>query len=74
MAIRKTLTKTKTSIKKRISKSSKAKKKISAGDFFSKVEKAAYGLYEKRGKMHGNDWEDWFTALEQVKKEWEIEL
>ncbi len=30
------------------------------------VELAAYGLFVKRGSVHGNDWQDWFEAEKAV--------
>ncbi len=33
------------------------------------VEKKAYDLYEKRGKQHGLDREDWFEAEKLVEDE-----
>ncbi len=34
----------------------------------STVAKVAYDLYEKRGRVHGQDMEDWFKAVMIVKK------
>lgn len=40
-------------------------------NFYDKVEKVAYELYEKRGRVHGQDMEDWFKAEMIVKKRYE---
>ncbi len=32
------------------------------------IEEKAYELFEKRGRIHGNDWEDWFVAERLVKE------
>ncbi len=32
------------------------------------IEQKAYELFEKRGRIHGNDWEDWFVAERLVKE------
>lgn len=37
-------------------------------DFYDEVAKVAYDLYEKRGRVHGQDTEDWFKAEMIVKK------
>lgn len=31
------------------------------------VRQAAYSLYERRGKSHGNDWNDWFEAERRLR-------
>jgi hypothetical protein len=41
-------------------------------DLFSKVQKRAYEIYEKRGFSHGKAWNDWFEAERQVRKELKI--
>ena len=40
-------------------------------DFYDKVAKVAYDLYDKRGWVHGQDREDWFKAEMIVKKRYE---
>ena len=40
-------------------------------DFYDEVAKVAYELYEKRGRVHGQDMEDWFSAESIVKKRYE---
>jgi hypothetical protein len=39
--------------------------------FYEEVAKVAYDLYEKRGRVHGQDMEDWFKAEMIVKKRYE---
>lgn len=39
--------------------------------FYDEVAKVAYGLYEKRGRGHGRDMEDWFEAEMIMKKRYE---
>jgi hypothetical protein len=34
-----------------------------------KIRRRAQELYEKRGRVPGNDWADWFEAERQVKAE-----
>jgi hypothetical protein len=36
--------------------------------FYDEVARVAYDLYEKRGKIHGHDREDWLKAEMIVKK------
>jgi hypothetical protein len=36
--------------------------------FYDEVSKVAYGLFEKRGKVHGHDMEDWLQSEMIVKK------
>ena len=31
-------------------------------DFYQRVEKKAYELFENNGCQHGRDWADWFEA------------
>ena len=40
-------------------------------NFYDAVAKVAYDLYEKRGRLHGQDMEDWFKAEMIVKKRYE---
>ncbi len=40
-------------------------------DFYDEVALVAYDLYEKRGKIHGHDMEDWLKAEIIVKKKYE---
>lgn len=40
-------------------------------NFYEEVAKVAYDLYEKRGRVHGQDMEDWFKAEMIVKKRYE---
>ncbi len=40
-------------------------------NFYDEVEKVAYELFEKRGRIHGQDREDWFKAEMIVKKRYE---
>jgi hypothetical protein len=40
-------------------------------NFYDEVAKVAYELYEKRGRVHGQDREDWFKAEMIVKKRYE---
>ncbi len=42
-------------------------------NFYDEVAKVAYDLFEKRGKVHGHDMEDWFNAEMIVKKRLEKE-
>ena len=35
------------------------------------VKKRAYELYLKRGRVPGHEWEDWFEAERQIKREWQ---
>ncbi len=37
-------------------------------EFYDEVARVAYDLYEKRGRGHGQDREDWFKAEIIVKK------
>jgi hypothetical protein len=41
----------------------------SDADFYQRVEKKAYELYEGRGYQSGNDWQDWFEAEQIVRNE-----
>ena len=52
---------------KKITGRSKAKQAATAvmerpAETKEEVRKVAYGLYEKRGYRHGDDWKDWFEA------------
>ena len=38
------------------------------GTFYDEVTKVAYDLFEKRGKVHGYDMEDWLEAEMIVQK------
>jgi len=38
-------------------------------DFYKRVEKKAYELFESRGCQPGNDWENWFEAERIVRSE-----
>ncbi len=40
-------------------------------DFYDEVARVAYDLYEKRGRIHGHDLEDWLKAETIVKKRYE---
>ncbi len=40
-------------------------------DFYDEVARVAYDLYEKRGRIHGYDLEDWLKAETIVKKRYE---
>ena len=40
-------------------------------NFYDKVAKVAYELYEKRRRVHGQDMEDWFKAEMIVRKRYE---
>ncbi len=42
-------------------------------DFYDEVARVAYDLYEKRGRIHGHDMEDWLKAETIVKKKYEKE-
>ncbi len=42
-------------------------------DFYIEVAKVAYELYEKRGRIHGHDLEDWLQAEMIVMKRYEKE-
>ncbi len=42
-------------------------------DFYIEVAKVAYELYEKRGRIHGHDMEDWLQAETIVLKRYEKE-
>jgi hypothetical protein len=35
------------------------------------VQRKAYGFFERRGREHGRDWEDWFRAENELRKEWD---
>lgn len=37
-------------------------------DLHRLIEEKAYELFEKRGRIHGNDWEDWFMAERLIKE------
>jgi hypothetical protein len=39
--------------------------------FYTEVAKVAYGLFEKRGKLHGHDMTDWLKAEMIVKKRYQ---
>jgi hypothetical protein len=39
--------------------------------FYDEVTKVAYDLFEKRGKVHGHDMQDWLEAEMIVKKRYE---
>lgn len=39
--------------------------------FYDEVAKVAYDLFEQRGRVHGQDMEDWFKAEIIVKKRYE---
>ncbi len=43
-------------------------------DFYIEVAKVAYELYEKRGRIHGHDMEDWLQAETIVLKRYEKEM
>ncbi len=43
-------------------------------DFYDEVAKVAYDLYEKRGRIHGDDLADWLKAETIVKKRYEKEM
>lgn len=47
----------------------KAKKGIDFSSYLQMVEKKAYELYDKRGRLDGYDWEDWFQAEKAVEEE-----
>ena len=40
-------------------------------DFYDEVAKVAYELYGKRGRIHGQDMEDWFKAEMIVRKRYD---
>ena len=40
-------------------------------NFYDEVAKVSYELYENRGRVHGQDREDWFKAEMIVKKRYE---
>lgn len=42
--------------------------------FYDEVAKVAYGLFEKRGKLHGHDMADWLKAEMIVKKRYTKEI
>ncbi len=42
-------------------------------DFYNEVARVAYDLYEKRGRIHGHDLEDWLKAETMVKNRYENE-
>jgi len=33
------------------------------------IQEKAYELYERRGRISGHEWEDWFEAEKMVKRE-----
>lgn len=41
--------------------------KASTEEFQKRVAQKAYDLWQKRGCVHGEDWNDWFTAEKTVK-------
>jgi Protein of unknown function (DUF2934) len=41
-------------------------------NFYDEVSKVAYDLFEKRGKVHGHDMEDWLKSEIIVKKRYII--
>jgi len=43
-------------------------------NFYDEVARAAYELYEKRGRIHGCDLSDWLEAEMIVKKRYEKEM
>jgi hypothetical protein len=45
------------------------RKPVDAQFYAESVEKKAYELYEKRGCVPGQDWDDWFAAERIVEKE-----
>ncbi len=42
-------------------------------NFYDEVARVAYDLFEKRGRVHGHDMEDWFNAEMIVKRRFEKE-
>ena len=38
-------------------------------DVLAKIQKRAYELFLKKGGSHGNDWNDWFEAERQIRRE-----
>lgn len=43
-------------------------------NFYYEVASVAHELYEKRGRVHGHDMEDWLKAEMIVKKRYENEM
>jgi hypothetical protein len=35
------------------------------------IQRRAYGFFDQRGREHGRDWEDWFKAENEFRKEWD---
>ncbi|MBN2097855.1 MAG: DUF2934 domain-containing protein [Candidatus Omnitrophica bacterium] len=42
---------------------------IDSQELFSRTQRKAYELFEKKGYTHGDDWTDWLKAERLVKKE-----
>lgn len=36
---------------------------------YDDIARRAYELYEQRGAAHGRDWEDWFQAEDELRRE-----
>lgn len=49
-------------------KSSKGRTKVDEKSLHQIVEKKAYEIYEKRGKEHGKDLDDWLEAERILKR------
>ena len=50
----------------------KTKTSINLKELFSRIEKRAYEIYQKRGHSSGSDLNDWLEAERQVKRELNI--
>ncbi len=49
-------------------KSSKGRTKVDEKSLHEIIEKKAYEIYEKRGKKHGKDLDDWLEAERILKR------
>jgi hypothetical protein len=55
--------------RKQTSSTKVSQSSLSQEQLTEKIRKAAYELYEKRGRTPGNELVDWFEAERQIKKE-----
>lgn len=44
-------------------------KSVYSDEILAKIQKRAYELFLKRGGCHGSDWNDWFEAERQIRRE-----
>ena len=64
----------KNTLGKQTSSTKLSQKSLSQEQLTEKIQKAAYELYEKRGRTPCNALADWFEAERQVKKEFQPDI